>query len=727
MFNNRNQIVQQLLLVRGCNIMIWKRISIICFVIACVSVPASGETINVPGDQPTIQTGIDAASNGDTVLVADGTYSGTGNRDIDFNGKAIAVTSVNGPDQTVIDCEDLGRGFYFHSNEDENSILEGFSITNGYLYNEDGAGINCYGSAPCLHDLVITNCYTGGYGGGINCKYASPIIENVTFEFDSAWAGGGGLACYMYSSPILQNSIFTENASYIGGGGIVCNVGSSPTIENVVLQNNLASLVGGGLMCAGASCAVLSNVTITGNTAFYSGGGVYSTQAADIVLQDVTITNNTALQSNGGGAFFVQDVSPALTNVTITGNSAVGAWAFGGGISCADNANVSLIDVIISDNSVGNPGADLVYGGGIECQQSDMILENVIISGNSAVGSSEWVYGGGIIITSSDPILNNVEITDNTAEYGGGILCWEFGTSPDPELTDVTFSKNIANVDGGGLYCLGDCNPALLNCILWNDAPQEIAAGKFSTDASGISSIRGVYVVEFDCCPFSYEIPVFCIQVPDRSLVAGDFIAGLPDCIEITEIPADSRGYEPLSVSISYSDIQGGWTGTGNIDADPLFADPPGGDFQLTWVNYPDPDTSKSPCIDAGDPSSPFDPDGTVADMGAYYFDQVYAGSEDFQAGAGEGLLRQNNPNPFNSSTTIRFITGISGMATVSVYDISGRQVETLVDDILPAGEHSVTWNCNDSMNKKVCPGIYFCRLETADGYRDSRTMLLIR
>jgi len=76
------------------------------------------------------------------------------------------------------------------------------------------------------------------------------------------------------------------------------------------------------------------------------------------------------------------------------------------------------------------------------------------------------------------------------------------------------------------------------------------------------------------------------------------------------------------SVTATYSDIQGGWYGTGNIDADPLFADPANGDFHLSWANFPIPDDTKSPCIDAGDPNSPFDPDGTIADMGAFYFNQ---------------------------------------------------------------------------------------------------------
>jgi len=122
----------------------------------CLPIVAIGAVIHVPADQPTIQAGIDAAVDGDTVIVLDGVYSGVGNRDISFEGKAITVISENGPDSCVIDCQSNGRGFSFHSGETNASILSGFQITNGSGSNY-GGGLICIDSSPVIVDCIFLN------------------------------------------------------------------------------------------------------------------------------------------------------------------------------------------------------------------------------------------------------------------------------------------------------------------------------------------------------------------------------------------------------------------------------------------------------------------------------------------------------------------------------------------------------------------------------------------
>ncbi|MBD3182185.1 T9SS type A sorting domain-containing protein [Candidatus Poribacteria bacterium] len=96
-----------------------------------ICVFAQAATIRVPSNYTTIQAAINAARNGDLIIVADGIYKGENNKNLDFNGKVITVESENGPESTIIDCENNGRAFYFHSGENNESVVKGFTIMNG--------------------------------------------------------------------------------------------------------------------------------------------------------------------------------------------------------------------------------------------------------------------------------------------------------------------------------------------------------------------------------------------------------------------------------------------------------------------------------------------------------------------------------------------------------------------------------------------------------------------
>jgi len=191
-------------------------------------------TIHVPGDYPTIQAGINASVDGDTVLVADGTYTGEGNRDIDFTGKTIVVMSENGPGSCVIDCQNSGRGFYFHSGESSTSIVHGFTITNGDAW-PDGGGIICSSSSPTISNNIITG--------------------NRVAMWGEVWysARGGGIYYDESSSPTIINNVISGNSvlvdnwykywglsSYSYGGGIYCG-GPGGILSNNIISENRAS------------------------------------------------------------------------------------------------------------------------------------------------------------------------------------------------------------------------------------------------------------------------------------------------------------------------------------------------------------------------------------------------------------------------------------------------------------------------------------------------------
>ncbi|MDD5327623.1 MAG: PQQ-binding-like beta-propeller repeat protein [Phycisphaerae bacterium] len=222
---------------------------------------AHGAELLVPSQYPTIQSAINAAVNGDTVLVAPGIYTGTGNYNIDFLRKAITVRSENGPENCIIDCGGLGLGFYFHNNEDANSVLDGFTITNGSSFY--GGGIYCSWSSP-----TITNCILSGntadVGGGICCDSGRPMITGCTITGNTA-TYGGGIYCDN-SSPTITNCIITGNTAGICGGGIY-STNNKPIVVSCTIADNSAGINGGGTFgCSG----LIANCIIWGNS-----GGEY--------------------------------------------------------------------------------------------------------------------------------------------------------------------------------------------------------------------------------------------------------------------------------------------------------------------------------------------------------------------------------------------------------------------------------------------------------------------
>ncbi|UCE60006.1 MAG: hypothetical protein JSU63_21505, partial [Phycisphaerales bacterium] len=196
------------------------------------------------GDYTAIQEGIDAAIIGDEVVVCDGVYTGIYNKNLDFGGKAITVRSENGPDNCIIDCEGDGRGFYFHTGETNTSVVDGFTITNGYA----------------------------GSGGGIYCD-SDPIIINCTITGNLA-NFGGGIRCAHTNGATIVNCVITGNWAYNDGGAIY-SYNSSPTITNSLISDNWAEYYGGAIHCEEQSGASISNCTISGNSANY-GGGIFS-------------------------------------------------------------------------------------------------------------------------------------------------------------------------------------------------------------------------------------------------------------------------------------------------------------------------------------------------------------------------------------------------------------------------------------------------------------------
>ncbi len=392
-----------------------------------------------------------------------------------------------------------------------------------------------------------------------------------------------------------------------------------------------------------------------------------------LTTQDTTYISQTVIDGDSLDSVVKfesgEDSTAVLFGFTITNGEA----EVGGGIYCL-YSSPSLVNVIITSNSAND-------GGGIWCSNnSSPNLQNVTITGNSSIGI--FSDGGGIFCYNSSPNIENVTISGNSAEWGGGgISCV---TNSNPSLVNVTISGNSAGA-GGGIYCAINSNPSLINCIMWNNSPQEV-----------------------------------CFH--------------------------DNNN--PNSIIITYSDIQGGEAGIvtnnngtvnwleGNIDEDPLFVGTGDHPFMLQdlslCVNAGIPDTTglNLPEFDlAGNPRVY----GGRIDMGAYENQNIVVSTDDNLIPL-ITKLNQNYPNPFNPSgagrsptTTFSFSIPNKSKVTLSIYNIKGQKVKTLVNEEKERGIWKEVWNGKDDKNKIVSSGVYLYKLDVAGKTKAVKKCLMLK
>ncbi len=316
--------------------------------------------IHVPGDSSTIQTCINGASDDDTCLVARGHYY----ERINFLGKAIVVASNfifdndnTTIDSTIIDADtivlgisDAGSVVLFASEEDSNSVIEGFTIQNGIGTLDEsgyrnGGGIHCLFSSPTIsHNIIKGNSAINGTGGAICCDVASrPIVRNNLITANSA-ISGGGIFCLNFSSPIIRNNSIMNNSAISYGGGICCVEVSSPVIDSNFIIDNSA-FAGGGICCMYYSPPTITNNVIADNSAGWYGGAIYCAGNSSSTIKNNTIIGNS---TDHGSGIYCDYSSPLITN-NIISNSLDGE-----GIACEYESYPTIRYNDVWNNADGN-------------------------------------------------------------------------------------------------------------------------------------------------------------------------------------------------------------------------------------------------------------------------------------------------------------------------------------------------------------------------------------
>jgi len=305
------------------------------------------------GPKATLQAGLDAANSGDIVIAAEGSYSGMGNRDLDFQGKALSLKSTDPCDQSVVAATiiDSGgtqaephRGFYFHNQETTDSVVSGFTITNGYAW---GGGIYCVNSSPTISYCIITGNNSPSNGAAIQCEDSYSIIHGCSISNNTAQGFGGGIYCDN-SGPLISNCSLTGNSANSGGGFYGSSLIGCQIIECSLSANralNGSPSRGGGICCESDSILTIRNSLINGNYSLHWGGGMYFSNT-NLEMINCLITGNKS-GSHGGGIYGTENSIISIANATISGNA---SDTVGGGIRCYNNSFMTLTNCILWGN-----------------------------------------------------------------------------------------------------------------------------------------------------------------------------------------------------------------------------------------------------------------------------------------------------------------------------------------------------------------------------------------
>jgi hypothetical protein len=358
---------------------------------------------------------------------------------------------------------------------------------------------------------------------------------------------------------------------------------------------------------------------------------------------------------------------------------------------------------VIENNNTGFGGA------GIWAYESGAVIRGNIVRNNSCCA-----YGGGILVEQVYPpdsrsvtIEGNV-VADNYSGWcindqgdGGGIWMLSSGTVRYNLIVGNRAYKPAYRARGGGLGALGT------NLLVHHNT----FAGNYAWGAppSGEGWGGGLYFAPHD----AGGLGDFRDNIVAFNPAGGGAWAQLWDTTHVLVWDYN------LVFDNSSADYIGLTPGPHDIQADPLFVNRFSGDYRLL---------PNSPCIDAGDPIMPLDPDSTRADIGAYFFDQsVGIEGDDVPLSPFRFTLRQNYPNPFNGQTVISFCLTEKATVSLHIYSIAGHLVKSLVNkETQETGEHTYSWEGRDSKGKTVSTGVYFYEL-FVNNYKESKAMILIK
>jgi hypothetical protein len=405
-------------------------------------------TLQVPSRYRTIGAAINAAHNGDTVLVAPGTYR----ENLTIVGKSITVrASSTNPASTVI-AAPAGRSPVMIQNVGPGMSLRGFRIASGSAPEGQGGGITiANGASPVIAYNQIVSNHSNDGGGILVYNHSNPDIAYNYIQNNVVKRFGGGVFAVRASNPTLHHNVISGNHAS-GGGGIylendpanrAAHAGGLITLNTI--SNNAATGAGGGIMLRTGEVVRITRNTITGNRSPYGGGIEVETNGSGPAIIGNAINSNAAatgagmpgsgsgggiavfgqstplIQANtlhanssslyGGGIVLAEGSNSRVTGNNIAANTVTSTVSGGGGAIYTANSNAQIWNNVMRANS-GRSGGGLCFTG----SGSWVVLNNTVI-GNQATGTSTTALGGGLFVggktTGKTSIVNNIFAQNN--------------------------------------------------------------------------------------------------------------------------------------------------------------------------------------------------------------------------------------------------------------------------------------------------------------------------
>jgi hypothetical protein len=441
-------------------------------------------------------------------------------------------------------------------------------------------GVGLYGGYAGLSDPDNPNerdigLYETVLSGDLAEDDLPEFQNNGENSFHVVTTGGSGVAAVLDGITITAGNANSDDP-YDEGAGLY-NFGGHPQLTDCTFRTNSAHESGGG-MISWLGDPVLTNCCFIGNRASGSGpaggaGGLDITWGSPMVL-NCTFVGNSGTHGGGMGHWGASCIPtfPILADCTFSANM---ADTYGGGLYDYYSADTTLLGCLFDENIAGQAG------GGVYSTWSPTTLRDCMFNANAASGS-----GGGIRTYESNSVLIGCILAANTALRGGGAhIRWGNST-----LVNCTVSSNAADISGGGVVGKG-AEMNLANCLFWGNTAQAGNGGAFLDSSRSAASLVNCTLAMNSTTGSGGGIACVgsSVAVLSNCVLWGNSDAGGSN--EVAQVYMD----ESADCVVNYSCVQdwtGGFGGTGNIGADPVFVDAENGDCSLS---------SGSPCIDAGD------------------------------------------------------------------------------------------------------------------------------